>query len=1292
MKKSSEQPPPDTTRITPWMARYNPPGLSQLVYRGGRYRRALSHMLAQLPTSGHEDAATGLGPLAALNPEAEDDWAIALVRAWAAVTEVLGFYQERIVNEGYLRTATERRSVLELARMIGYELPPGLAASADLAFSVLTGKDEPSRQVVIPAGTAVQSVPAPGNLPQTFETGAEFTARSEWNALKPAYVQANHWPQYLRREATSARLIGTDTGLRPDDGILMVDGTPAQEGAERPWLLVSLKTVQPFPERGYTLVTWGKSQAAAGSGPLRDPQLFVLRQQAALFGYTPGGVYCTRKPDPEGQPGANWAPAAIGLPQTAVHALIGNAQEVLIAGTDQGVFRSANQGETWQPVNVGLAQKDTHALTVDQEGRLLAGTDDGYIYMSKDGGDNWTALSGEAVVLPPRGLAKLWSRGKTPLPKTVVRALAAYSHGCRRALVAATDEGVFRSRDRGKTWQPANKDLPKTDPKTGLASVVAWALAVTGREKKADLYAGTEAGVFRIREDINIWLMIAAKPILAPLGLVWPGDLRTKLVMSAFFVLISLITDMLVIGARIPDRYFSQRAAISLGKAVHALVVGQNGGLFAATEQGLYRSNGISARGLLGRIGHGLARFLLGDLARRWQPINAGLTNKDIRALAVDAQGDLLAGTGDGSVFRSRDNGDTWESFGMDLSLKPIQAMGATEDRYFAAGLPSESPVESNWSPFQVEQKLVDLEAVYPDISPESWVVLRDSQKPLAALYQVTKVEVVDSQDPARPGRFSRITVDRGEGLDGFDRRSALALIQSEPLPLLADRPLEQKVLTFDRFVPDLKPRHKLIVTGQPMRARVLGQAADRLKLVSDDGLQSIALEPDEAYQVLGVQDSSLPETKQWRLVDKAGFVGWVTSTGHQIVLEPAAEGDEVVSQVAEIKSVDARQSHTKIILKSPLENVYDPTTVTLYGNVVHASHGGTVADELLGTSQGLKTHQVFLLRQRPLTYISSATGRGAQSTLKIHIGGVSWQEVTASDRLDQEKRTFMLRQDAQGSTVVIFGHGPQGSGIPSGTEPITATYRQGLGRAGNVAPGSLHLLQTAVPGLKGVTNPLAASGGADPETMDEAQGKAPLSLRAMERIVSLTDYEDFARRFAGIAKAQATLISRDHRQWLHITLAGTDGAEINEDSDVYQNLVKAINTWRACPAPPVQVDSFQRLFFDMKARVWIEPDHSARVAEIEALAKSALADEFAFDRREFGQPVAAAEVITLIQSIPGVFAVELEQLYQHGQEAKRTLLLEAQAARWDGDELRPAQMLVINPIDGIRLVLEAAP
>ena len=52
------------------------------------------------------------------------------------VADVLTFYQERLANESFLRTASERRSILELARLIGYELHPGVAASGFLAFTL----------------------------------------------------------------------------------------------------------------------------------------------------------------------------------------------------------------------------------------------------------------------------------------------------------------------------------------------------------------------------------------------------------------------------------------------------------------------------------------------------------------------------------------------------------------------------------------------------------------------------------------------------------------------------------------------------------------------------------------------------------------------------------------------------------------------------------------------------------------------------------------------------------------------------------------------------------------------------------------------------------------------------------------------------------------------------------------------------------------------------------------------------------------------------------------------------
>src|SRR6476619_6630446 len=108
--------------------------------------------------------------------------------------DVLTFYQERIANEGFLRTATERLSVLELARAIGYELNAGVAASTYLAFTVEEPPAVPTTPlppglpslpppvliptvVTVPRATQVTSIPGDNQLPQTFETVEEIEAR-----------------------------------------------------------------------------------------------------------------------------------------------------------------------------------------------------------------------------------------------------------------------------------------------------------------------------------------------------------------------------------------------------------------------------------------------------------------------------------------------------------------------------------------------------------------------------------------------------------------------------------------------------------------------------------------------------------------------------------------------------------------------------------------------------------------------------------------------------------------------------------------------------------------------------------------------------------------------------------------------------------------------------------------------------------------------------------------------------------------------------------------------------------
>src|SRR5215204_5774408 len=101
---------------------YNRPGLAAIAYRVGTHSLFKESMLAR-------PSASDLPALRGQNTRDDDDFAVALVDAWAMVADVLTFYQERIANESYLRTATERASLLELARLIGYEPRPGVAAS-----------------------------------------------------------------------------------------------------------------------------------------------------------------------------------------------------------------------------------------------------------------------------------------------------------------------------------------------------------------------------------------------------------------------------------------------------------------------------------------------------------------------------------------------------------------------------------------------------------------------------------------------------------------------------------------------------------------------------------------------------------------------------------------------------------------------------------------------------------------------------------------------------------------------------------------------------------------------------------------------------------------------------------------------------------------------------------------------------------------------------------------------------------------------------------------------------------
>lgn len=195
----------------------NAPGLPAIGYRVGTHSRFKSSMLAALSSARRP-------PLGALNTREDDDFSIALVDAWASVCDVLTFYQERAANEAFLRTASERQSVLELARLIGYELRPGVSATAYLAFQLETAAGAPL-QTVVPAGTQVQSVPGADEKPQIYETSAETLMRPEWNALRPRLLQ----PQRVGRKSRAVTVQGIGLAIAPGDLVMLVTGSKKRD-------------------------------------------------------------------------------------------------------------------------------------------------------------------------------------------------------------------------------------------------------------------------------------------------------------------------------------------------------------------------------------------------------------------------------------------------------------------------------------------------------------------------------------------------------------------------------------------------------------------------------------------------------------------------------------------------------------------------------------------------------------------------------------------------------------------------------------------------------------------------------------------------------------------------------------------------------------------------------------------------------------------------------------------------------------------------------------------------------
>lgn len=334
-------------------------------------------------------------------------------------------------------------------------------------------------------------------------------------------------------------------------------------------------------------------------------------------------------------------------------------------------------------------------------------------------------------------------------------------------------------------------------------------------------------------------------------------------------------------------------------------------------------------------------------------------------------------------------------------------------------------------------------------------------------------------------------------------------------------------------------------------------------------------------------------------------------------------------------------KTHTTLVLATQLAHSYKRETVIVHGNVVKATHGDSgVGAETLGSGDGAQAMQMFTLKRTPLTFVPAPTASGVESSLQVFVNDVEWHQADTLFGHSGTERVFVMQTDNNHRTSVIFGNGREGSRLPSGVENVVARYRAGIGKPGNVRPEQISLVQTKPLGVKSVVNPLRASGGADSENTHQARENAPLPLMALDRLVSLRDYEDFTRTFAGIGKASVMRLTDGRRQFIHLTIGGAEDIPIDKASDLYQNLLVALRRFGS-PDTPVQVDVRELVSLVLSANIRMLPDHQWEV--VSEAVRANLTATFGFERRRLGQSALRSELVSTIQAVPGVSYVDVD-------------------------------------------------
>jgi hypothetical protein len=411
-------------------------------------------------------------------------------------------------------------------------------------------------------------------------------------------------------------------------------------------------------------------------------------------------------------------------------------------------------------------------------------------------------------------------------------------------------------------------------------------------------------------------------------------------------------------------------------------------------------------------------------------------------------------------------------------------------------------------------------------------------------------------------------------------------------------------------------------------------------------------------YQLDRVQNESYLTTAQerinvqqlLRLIDYELSSGTGSSVPICVITDRDAVTIPALTRVSTSDNASSFEFTEAIFL--PTAGIYAPSSVKA---VVEESLGinvnikdtlvavyGTTVTETVGTSDG-SAFQTFDLSRGP---VSLSPDSSSSLTLQTSDGTLY---SPAASFLDAESDTtvYTFQVTETGSIRVRFGDGVSGK-IPTINSDIAVTYRIGVGAVSNsFGVNTITQMRPTPLGVVSAFNPVQPSGGKDPETVDDAKVNGPLSLRALDRAITLQDFEVLAVKTPGGGVKAARASAEDpYDVTVYISSEGQNPIPTGiwyPRLDTGTGLIGSVGRWLSAKKPVATS-------LDIKAPVAVTPVLRCEINclpnilqnECILLVRESLLQMFSNTSEVFGKGIPISRVVQLIENTRGVDFVNI--------------------------------------------------